>query len=286
MKNTRSIDFTRKSPKKKTVLTLTLIVIGAVAAGALSFLALLAANDFDVDRFFGTRAAEETTTSAAEEQTTDEEGSMPAFSDDNSVNVLVICGDSDKNLDFCNVVCVSHAEKVIRVKPVSPELTLEYAGGSYTLSELFTLSSAGAVREALNGRGLHISRYININETNFKMLMQKLGPVDVLIRNDISFAVDAITYSYPAGTQSMSSDALLKYMKYAASGDELLTLQAEAFAQILRTYFTADFVNRGEDFFSEFINLVSSDISAFDYTENRSELADFLAGRPQVNVIS
>lgn len=285
MKN-RSLDFTRGASKKRTPILIAAIVAVVIAAGALSFVVLLAMNDFDVARFFGTREAEETTTQVSDDAVTEPVSTAPAFSDENSMNFLLLCGDSDKNIAFCDVVCISYAENVIRVKPVSPELTLEYGGGEYSLSKLYALSSATAVKEALNRRGMNICRHVDVSETNFKMILQRLGPVDILLGSDVRFSVDAITYTYSAGRQTMTSDALLKYMKYAAEGDEQLGVQAEAFAQVLRTHFTSELVERGEDYFASLINLVDSDISAFDYTENRAGLSAFLAKKPPVNVIS
>ena len=285
MKKTRPIDFTKTISKRRSGLGILLIVLGVIAAGVLSFVVLLAKNDFDINKFFGTRAPEETTAEAESETPSEEGSSAQAFTDDNSVNFLLVCADDKKNVDFCDVISVSYAEKVIRVKPVSPELTLEYRGGAYTLAELFALSSAGAVRDALIERGIGISRYVSVNETNFKMIMQKLGAVDIFLQSDISFAVDAITYSYPAGTQKMTADTLLKYMKYADKGDALLSVQGQALAQVLRTHFTAENIDRGDEFFASLINLVDSDISAFDYANNRAELSDFLALHPPVNVI-
>ncbi len=75
-------------------------------------------------------------------------------------------------------------------------------------------------------------------------------------------------------------------MIYADTGVALLPLQAEAMTQILRTHFTAENVDKGDEFFSELINLVDSDISAFDYAHSRSELSSLLSSKPPVNTIS
>lgn len=284
MKKTPPIDFTKKNPRRATLVT-ALIIAAVILLGALSFVALLAVNDFDLSKFFGTRAPEETTAEQVSEETTAEISTAEAFSDDSSVNFLLICSDSEKNLDFCDVISLSYAENVIRIKPVSPELTLEYRGGGYTLEKLFGLFSAGAVSEALTNKGMSISRTVSVDETGFKMIMQRLGSVDILLTAEVNYSVDAIKYSFPAGTQTMTSDTLLKYMKYAAVGDALLKVQAQALAQIVRTHFTAENIERGEEFFASLINLVDSDISAFDYTENRGRLSAFLSGKPSVNAV-
>ncbi len=209
MKKTQPIDFTKRDKKRRSVRGVLFAVFAVIAAGALSFVYILSKNDFDLSRFFGTRAPEETI-AEAESETAAESPSAQPFSDENSLNFLFICADYEKkSVDFCDIINVSYAEKVIRVKPVSAELTLRYNNADYTLSELFALSSAGAVRNALAERGLSINRYISVNETNFKMIMQKLGPVNIVMRNDTSYSVDAITYSFPAGVQSMTADALL-----------------------------------------------------------------------------
>lgn len=285
MRKNSTIDFTAKTSRGKGLGKIVLIVAGVIFLGLVSFVVILAINDFDTAKFLGTRIEGESTTA---EPTTllGEQTTAPAFSDSNSVNVLFICHDSKKVPTFCQVISVSYAENVIRVKPVSPDITVESRGKKLTVGELFTLSGTGAVCEALEARGISVTRHITADETNFKMLLQKLGSVEITLPHEVSYSVDAITYSFPEGKTVMTADTLVKYMKYSAAGDELLTVQANVLAQILRTHLTAENINKGEEFFSRLINLVSGNITAFDFTDNREKIARFLEKNPPVNVIT
>ena len=84
----------------------------------------------------------------------------------------------------------------------------------------------------------------------------------------------------------MAAEAMLSYMKSAASGDELLRLQANAAAAIIRTHFTAENAEKGEEFFAALINCVTTDISVFDYTPAVGAIKALAAGGIRISVIS
>lgn len=282
----KNIDFTKKQTKKSHVPAVVAgLVVLIIILGAASFLVILAKNDFSLEKFFGTREP------ASEEQIPEETtlpsvtDAAPAFSADDGRNYLFICSDDDKNMTFCIVMCVSREENSIRIKPVSTELQVDYRGTEYTLTELYRTFSSGGVKDALEARGIPVVHYASFSETSFKQLMQKLGSVSFELPADISFSVEAITYTYSAGPVEMTSDSLLKYMKYSASGDDLLSAQALAFSAVISTHLTVENINRGESFFAEIINLGQTDISAFDYSGSKDKICAFLECSPVVSVM-
>lgn len=270
--------------KKKFPVTIVLIVIAALLFGAASFTVILAKNDFDVHKALGMRKSgnEEETEGEEETQT------LPALTDEESdgeVSFLVVCAEK-KTVDFCQVITVYPVSNRIQIRPVAPYMKLETEGGSKSVTEIYGSGSAAAIADALGRSAVKVDRYAVIDEDNFVSLIQKLGAVDMVLEKDFSFAGDELKYTFDAGRISMNADALLQYMKFASRGDELLRLQSEASAAILRTHFNAANASRGEEFFSEIINLVKTDISAFDYTAAVSAIMNMTAGRTVIEVVT
>ena len=261
------------------------IAAAAVIFGLLSFLVILAANHFDLSMALGKRQTE---LPADAETTTDPGAAGMAVLQDlsDSVNFLAICA-KGKDLTFCTVLSVQPADAVIRVKPVSPDFVLETGDGKSRLADLFRRGSIADIVEGFGQKDIPITRYVTVTEENFVSLLQKLGPVDITLDKVYAFDDDSIRCTYGPGAASMTPEAVLSYMKNAADGDELLRLQAQAAAAILQTHFTLANVEKGEDYFAELINLVSStDITAFDYTPALGALKALAAGGLSISVIS
>ncbi len=289
MKKDRDIDFTGWQVREKNVrLRVFLIVLAVIFAGALSFVIILARNDFDINLFLGTRTKDDT----AETETLppDEDAPMPGaaaapFTDENAVNVLFFCADDGK-LDFCLLASFSKEENAIRVKPVTPQSDFSWNGRNYTLKKLYEEVSASAVAAALQDKGVRVSRYVDMGETAFKQIMGTLGEVEVNVPRDVSYKVNGITYDQKAGMQTMKGDALLHYMTHAFEGDERYRAQGEAFAAVLRTHFTEENLQKGEEFFTSLLNHTDTDISVFDYANKKDAVSAFLQAAQRIEVIS
>ena len=269
--------------KRRARLAVPLILCAVILVGAFSFLAILIKNDFDFSRFLGLREAEEETSETAAVAET----AAPAapFSDPDAVNVLFYCH-ADGALSFMELISASEKENSIRVKPLAADGVYTKDGRSYTLAELYGKFGVSAVKNALAEKNCAVHRVAGFSETNFKRLMQKLGETVVNVPRDTEFRVNAITYSLAAGEQVLKPDTLLQYMKHAFSGDEKLKAEGAAMAAVLRTHLTADTIARGEDFFAGVVNLADTDISMFDFLEQRDALTAFLSAAPAVTVIS
>lgn len=289
MKRERNIDFTGGQYREKNVrLRVLLIVLAVFFAGALSFVIIMARNDFDFNLFLGTRTRdeqEETETLLPDQDLPRQGASAAPFTDENAVNVLFFCADDGK-LDFCLLTSFSKKENAIRVKPVSPESDYSWNGRDYTLKTLYEEVSASAVASAMQDKGIRIARYVDMSETAFKQIIGTLGDVDVDVPRDVSYKVNGITYDQAAGVQTMKGDVLLKYMKHAFEGDERYRAQGEAFASILRMHFTEENLRRGEDFFTSLLNHTDTDISVFDYANQKDAVLEFMQASPRIEVIS
>ena len=258
-------------------------VAAAVVFGVLSFLVILAMNDFDLSLALGRRQQEQV---GEQESTTEETVDDSALQDlTDALNFLAVCT-NERELTFCMVVSVLPSGASIRIKPISPDFILDTDGGKMRLSDVIRKGSLQDVTAGLAKKAIPIVRYVTVTEDNFVSLLQKLGPVNIVLENGYDFTDGAVRYTYSAGAVSMAAEAMLSYMKSASSGDDLLRLQANAAAAIIRTHFTAENAEKGEDFFAALINCVTTDISVFDYTSAAGVIRALTAGGIRISVIS
>ena len=259
------------------------IAAAAVAFGLLSFFVILAMNGFDFSLALGKRQAESETAETAE--AAGEEGVSALQDLTDAINFLVICA-GGKEMTFCTVISVLPSDASFRVKPVSPDFVLETSLGRLRLSDAFSRASIRDITDGFAAKDIPIARYAVVTEDNFISLLQKLGPVETELETSYAFTDGAIRYQYAPGPASMSAEAVLSFMKYAAVGEDLLRLQAQTAAAVIRTHFTPENVEKGEPFFSELINLVTTDVTVFDYTPAVGVIRALAAGGISISVIS
>ncbi len=280
----KNLDFNSRAKEKRPLLIWFGIVVAVFLAGIMSFVVLLAVNDFSFEKLLGARQLTdvESTTDVSEAET-----SLPAspYTDENALNFLALCVD-ETDVILCELISVSISENALRIKPVSPDISLEYGGSTLSLQELWQNYSVKAVCEAFETRGSRIDRWVVINEHSFKTMMKNLGEVAVFLEKDVSYVVDSITYTLNAGTRNMTSETLLNYLKFAGQGDELALLQAQAVATVISTHFTVENLEKGEKFFSTLINLVDTNINAFDFNNSYTAIYNFIKNSPEISVIN
>ncbi len=255
-----------------------------IAAFLISVFVILSVNDFDINKALGareeTKPSEETTTENAENGIL---ADMQAFKE--SLTFLILCSDGDE-LTFCQLAGVDIAGRKVRIKPLPTDYVVTLPSGESTVEEVFRKESLSVLAASFASRNINIKKYIHVTEDNFRRLLSNLGPVSVEVAGNYEFNIDAVKYTFVPGEQNMAPDTLIKYMKNSETGESALRLQANASAAVFRQHFTKDNLNKGESFFSTLINLVDTNITAFDYNGALPVLSALLSDAVEIAVVS
>lgn len=285
MRKHADIDFNHSIRGDNAGIKRVIIALAAVLVlGVVIFAAVMALNDFSFDKFIGAEESSSQEASSGEKSASPDSFAAP-FSDAQAVNVLLVCH-SEKNITFCELMSFSAAENSIRVKPVSTDLLLPFGGGDMRISEIFYNFGAAEIARAFAEKNVPVHRYLSVSEAKFKLILQKLGNVTVNMPGRVDVNVDAIRYQFAKGAQELTPDAVIGLMKYAYEDEDALSFQAEAVAGILRTHFTVETVQRGSGFFSDIVNLIDGNLTAFDFAEYQPRVIEFLEHNPEISVIS
>ena len=271
----------RRSVPHIVIITVVLCIVAFLA----SVFVILAMNDFDIGKALGARDAVSSTeeTTAAEISEDESLADMGDFSE--AVTFLVLLSDDDE-LTLCQLISVDAAGSKVRIKPLPLDYTLKLSSGDTPVSEVFKNESLSILAASFSSRNINVKKYVHIAEDDFVRLMSNLGAVSVEITGSYEFNIDAVKYTFAPGIQNMTSDTLLKYMKFAQTGEAGLRIQGNVSAAIFRQHFTKENFEKGEGFFSTLINLVDTNITVFDYNAAQNVLSALLSGDVEIAVVS
>ena len=123
---------------------------------------------------------------------------------------------------------------------------------------------------------MEISRYLVGDEKAFVSLIKYMGDVEINVEESISYNHNGLSYIIDKGAQVMTADMLLKYLVYLSDdtvsyGENLRLI----FSQFAKTLFDKDTSQQAQDNFGKVIGLFETNISALDFSENKSAVMNF-----------
>lgn len=262
-----SLEFkTNKEEKGHRKFTFGLIFgVSVVMLACVCVLLLLREYDFDIDNLIGrTPETTETTESTVVEPVLEGEA-----------NFLVACSDDDSTyLHHAAIVNVSLTERELKIYTLDASDEVSANGFSGTLSK--HLAHGGMVQlkgaaEALTG--VEISRYIRATDSTFKGLIKTFGGVPCTVKERIRYSVDGVGYIIEKGEQTLTPDMSYKYMYYLSQKHEDKPEVMSSFlADMLCTFLTQSNYNKADKIYKSLVNILDTDISAFDFSNNKANL--------------
>lgn len=272
LKKSRKLDFSSKDKKDSKRFKSFVISFAAfvVILGGISLLMFMKSIDFNFGNLVS--SSDDLTTEPQTESTT-----SPVVMEGQS-EIVLICYDTENNVSFSFLISTDIKKKTITVNSIQNDFTGSYNGITATLSDHFKKSGAGAFVKAFESySGVKTDRYISIGELQFKSFASKFKDIVV----DVPTATDPKTMgglSLNAGTQSLSADMLLKYLKYCGYSEK-----ASAFSSFLKTAFNASHIGAMDNLFEYIVNNSQTDISIIDYTGEKDKIAEFINTQGEIN---
>lgn len=263
-----SLEFkTDKEEKGRRKFTFILFfTIGVVMLACVCLLLLLREYDFDVDNIIG-RAPDTTQTS---EDTTGEIATPTG-----SANFLLLCSDDDgKKVHHAAVLTVDLGKKQMSIKTVNAKENISVNGFSGDLSKHLAHGGMTQAVDAVESLlSTEISRYIRATDTSFKGVVKIFGGVPCTVDQKISYSVDGVGYIIDKGTQTLTADMSYKYMYYLSQQHENKPEKMSDFlADMLSEFLTEDNFSRVDSIYKKLVNILDTDISAYDFANQKSNL--------------
>ena len=244
----------------------------SVAAFILLFVVgfiILRQYDFDLSSASGSNHEEEVTTEQQETKPVTyaygESNIMLYCVNDNGNDVLFLALlRADMNEGFIKIHPISTAEKIFSYKDVTGNVT----GNAVSC---YKAGGASLLKEACeNYLGASIDRHIGINESDFENITMNFPEIQLYFDEAVSLSKSGDTVSFSMGNHKMTDDEILKFMSYDGRDESTkLSDQGYLIENIIDQYFNDSFVENSASIFSRIINLLDTDVSIFDLTDNK-----------------
>ena len=242
-----------------------------VVLGSVSLLMFMKHIDYDLNNIV---SAAQTTTDLSVTETT-----QPVKLEGRS-DVLLICENSDKTLEFVFVVTTDYSEMKMTVCCIPNYTALDYNSYSGTIAGLYESTGAADLSAALNKcLGIRTDRYIKFSITRLQSFAAKFEDVTVTLETDIDDSASGLILS--SGEQSLSTEMFIKYLKYCDDYH-----RADAFAQFLKLVFSQRHSVKLEEFFSYVANNSQTDITIVDFKAHQDNLIAFSNADKQIYAVS
>lgn len=222
------------------------------------------------------------TTSA--ESTSDSNSVVSTFSTSIDVDVLfMITDDTPEDIDLLMLVNINTETYELSYKFISPDEKVTIGSETMSLQNYFTQYG---LTQLITGVATYVNddveRYVSMTHSNFSTMLAYISNVQVEIEEDFTYSYNGINYVFSEGVQILSTDMMTKYVLYLSDlGVSGETEIVDIISQCVLEFFETRTVEEGYD---RLINMISSNISAYDIVEHQKLLEEFLSSEDEKTI--
>ncbi len=240
--------------------------------GAVSFLMLLRAYDFDLSGMVRTTESTKDSSSLITESTTEPITGGAVF-------LIVHTSDDGKTVRGIFYVAADMSTRSVGVLPLAPDKDVAPDGIKTTLAKVYLSGGAEELKKAAaTVAGFAADKYVVMTDTGLINCLKTLGDLKIKMTKAIHCKTENLVLELPAGVQLLAPDTVLRLIKYnltAYGFEEAAKENAALLAAAIKTYCEPKLASRSEEVFSALINSVKSDISALDFAGAKSAVDAF-----------
>ncbi len=279
MARDRNIKFrTRKQTKREQLKKFSAVLAAFVVVCLLfSFLYIYTRFDGDFSSVFSG------TSQTTEVKTTNIDKAEPK-----SVSLLLFCSNTDKSeLRFLCVAKFSYPSCEVTLQSVLPDERITFDGKIESFSSVYKKYGADSLKAAVSEyTGAAVDRYIGSADGSFKETAKLLGGFTVDIPEPITFRGE-FTLILSRGSQQISGDALIKYMRYLIIENENgLFEQSEIMSQIISSVVKPEKAQKAKSIYTTLANNLETDITIVDFSEHGDMVDRFFTGEKMTFIIN
>ncbi|MBQ7131894.1 MAG: LCP family protein [Oscillospiraceae bacterium] len=188
-------------------------------------------------------------------------------------------GTNDTDLAFAVVYCMPYKEATLSI-PISPKTVCTTDSGTQTVAQIYRVSGAGAVANAVSGElGVEVSRYMKLDAYGLEKLHSIMGGVTVSVPSEYT--------ELSTGMKSVNSEQLSDLMTYPfySGGEDFRTkFIGMAVQNMINTGFGESLSARLKTSYETMSAVCETNITATDYA-NYQEAAEHLVAKGQAGCI-
>ncbi len=267
-KNAHTFRTEKDRKTRKTLFWVIIISVVVLALATVSTLILLKNYDYDISNIV---PDDESTSDTDNSTVSDVEQNVSGEAD-----ILLTLHNGDE-LKFACIVKADASEKTISVSSLEIDSVLSEkfskADDKNRMSDFKTAVSTYS--------GIAIDRYINADYNQFSQAVSTMGGVTLNIPHDISYNKNDIMLSLKKGEWKLTGANLLNYILISTP-----STQNDIISAILKEYITKKNYDNGENIYSNLVNVLDTDITAFDFNSALAALKVFAYSEAPLNITS
>lgn len=271
----------KQTAREKTKKFVSVFAVGAVLVLALSLIAILGKNDFNVRAALGG----DTETKAAEQN----EAVRAVASDSDNMYFFWVASKDRSKMRFMWLVRAQMPQARFSICAINPSSILTIDGKGVTFEDVFAKSGEKELVAAMEAySGLEIDKYIGATDENFKALVNYLGGVQIDVPEQIEYKSEEFNAILVKGKQNMKGDTLFRYMRYLGAKEyEGPRSQSKVFGEFLENVFSEKYVEKRSNIFSKISNSMTTDISIVDFSSHDIDVMALMEnGIGSIDVVS
>lgn len=271
----------KQSAKAKTKKFVIVFAVGTFLVLALSLIAILGKNDFNISAAIGGNA--ETKVEGKDDAV------KTVASESDRIYFLWVASKDRSKMRFLWLIRAEMPESKFSICTVDPTSILSIGGKSVTFEDVFAKSGEKELVAAMEAySGLKIDKYIGATEENFKAFINYLGGVQIDVPEQIEYKSDDFNAILVKGKQNMKGDTLFRYMRYLGVTEyEGTRSQSKLFGNVLENVFSEKYIEKRTNIFSKISNSMKTDISIVDFSSHDNEVLALMEnGIGDINIVS
>ena len=209
-----------------------------------------------------------------------EKGYTPSKAQD--ITFLLI-GEGEEEKQY-SLMHFSSSDMALYVVSLPNKMVLD----SKTLSGTQSYGGAKFLCEKLSEHtGCVIDRYIRINKRGFISILDDMDSVYLQTEEDIHYySADGYSFSLSKGEHILPAEKVYNVMRFNTQGGEedRLNKQTRVLCEIVNQKLKKDKIDDAKDFFNVVVNIVDTNITAFDFDGRLNSAEEFLRNGKAVAV--
>lgn len=278
MHNRRKRKKTNKFRKENQLLTIMTVSVSVFAIIFLLF--IFAKNDFNIRTMI---PDESNSTSTSDNNI--ESVEFPELQGKASALLMAVSASGDYQR-FCALIQIDLDNKNYEICsfPVNTVIS------GKTVGAIYSESGPSGVRDAFSSLlEIPIDRYICVTEPNFKKFVSYLGNVQYTFPDHIKYSgsgEDFFSLRIKSGEQTLTGDQMIKLCRYSGEIQKDFKLQNELLLEMIAQGMSEENYADGELLFKKLVNVVKTDMTVSDFTNNVESLSVLTDDNYTMNLVT
>lgn len=193
-------------------------------------------------------------------------------------NYFVAVAKNDSELSMILTVTYNETQKKITAEALPTDAAFAVENGTSDYADVYAAGGFDKLQTCVSEQtGTEFAKHAYLTDNAFIECCSFLGVVEVSVPEDVSHVYGDTVLYLTGGVQRITGADLLAYMKYGAPSADAAAHRTKLANKMLKAYICEENIIKGDELFTNLVNLCDTDITVFDYTNALPVLKEIMA---------